>query len=169
MDRQRSVDIVIVPPDNTIPAAVLIVPRRNHGPIITLNRAAGTAISVNSRASAARARCRRSAASIAPATSISSSRRYRASTSVAELIYAGKDGDIAYFAAGKMPLREDLENGEPVGLPPFLIRDGRGGNVLNVLRPSGGIRYIGSGYSFDLGVRAGRMEQLLTSSLASGR
>ena len=118
-----------------------------------------------------------------------------------------------------MPLREDLENGEPLGLPPFLIRDGRGGNewmpaegndpnralpfailpfsempqvinpprgfivnanndptgnsrdnnVLNVLRPTGGIRYIGSGYSFDLGIRAGRIEQLLTSFLASGQ
>ena len=118
-----------------------------------------------------------------------------------------------------MPLREDLENGAPVGLPPFLIRDGQGGNewlpaqgndpnralpfailpfsempqlinpprgfivnsnndptgnsrdnnVLNVRRPGGGIRYIGSGYGFDLGIRAGRIEQLLTSFLASGR
>ena len=42
--------------------------------------------------------------------------------------YADKEGNIAYFAAGEMPLREDLENGAPVGLPPFLIRDGQGGN-----------------------------------------
>ena len=134
-------------------------------------------------------------------------------------IYADKEGNIAYYATGEVPLREDLEDGAPVGLPPFLIRDGQGGNewlkaqghdpnralpfailpfiempqlinpprgfivnsnndptgnsrdnnVLNMLRPGGGIRYIGSGYNFDLGIRAGRIEQLLASSLASGQ
>jgi penicillin amidase len=134
-------------------------------------------------------------------------------------IYADTGGDIAYFATGEMPLREDLENGAPDGLPPFLIRNGQGGNewlpardddpdralpfailpfsempqlvnprrgfivnsnndptgnsrdndVLNVRRPGGGIRYIGSGYGFDLGIRAGRIEQVLESFLAGGR
>jgi penicillin amidase len=53
-------------------------------------------------------------------------------------------------------------NNDPTG-------NSRDNNVLNVRRPSGGIRYIGSGYGFDLGVRAGRIEQLLTSLLASGQ
>jgi penicillin amidase len=38
-----------------------------------------------------------------------------------------------------------------------------------VQRPNGGIRYIGSGYIFDLGIRAGRIQELLASSLAGGR
>ena len=38
--------LVTVPSGGPIPAAVLIVPRRNQGPIIVLNQAAGTALSV---------------------------------------------------------------------------------------------------------------------------
>src|ERR1019366_217274 len=39
--------------------------------------------------------------------------------------YADVDGNIAYFAGGEMPLREDLQNlGRADGTPPFLIRDG---------------------------------------------
>ena len=53
-------------------------------------------------------------------------------------------------------------NNDPIG-------NSRDNNVLNVLRPGGGIRYIGSGYGFDLGIRAGRIEQLLASFLAGGR
>lgn len=38
---------------------------------------------------------------------------------------ADADGNIAYFTSGEMPLREDLETlGRPDGAPPFLIRDG---------------------------------------------
>ena len=38
--------IVTVPPGGGVPAATLIVPRRNNGPIISLNQSAGTALSV---------------------------------------------------------------------------------------------------------------------------
>jgi penicillin amidase len=213
-------NVVIVPPGGAIPAAVLIVPRRNHGPIITLNRAAGTAISVQ-YAGFSGTREMQAFRAINRAGNLNQFIAALQSFDVGSqnFIYAGKDGDIAYFAAGEMPLREDLENGAPVGLPPFLIRDGRGGNewlpaegndpnralpfailpfsempqlinpprgfivnanndptgnrrdnnVLDVRRSGGGIRYIGSGYAFDLGIRAGRIEQLLTSWLASGR
>ena len=53
-------------------------------------------------------------------------------------------------------------NNDPIG-------NSRDNNMLNVLRPNGGIRYIGSGYGFDLGIRAGRIEQLLASLLTNGR
>lgn len=45
------------------------------------------------------------------------------------LIYADVDGNIAYFAAGKIPLREDLDAGHVDGglaWAPFLLRDGTG-------------------------------------------
>ena len=38
--------------------------------------------------------------------------------------YADVDGNIAYFAGGEMPLREDLEAGRVDGLAPFFIRSG---------------------------------------------
>jgi penicillin amidase len=213
-------NVVTVPPGGTIPAVVLIVPRRNQGPIITFNLAAGTAISVQ-YAGFSGTREMQAFRSINRARTLSQFTAALQSFDVGSqnFIYADKGGDIAYFATGEMPLREDLENGAPVGLPPFLIRDGQGGNewlpaqdsdpnralpfailpfsempqlvnprrgfivnanndpsgnsrdnnVLNVRRPGGGIRYLGSGYGFDLGIRAGRIEQLLASFLASGR
>jgi penicillin amidase len=213
-------NVVTVPPGGAIPAAVLIVPRRNHGPIIAFNQAAGTAISVQ-YAGFSGTREMQAFRSINRARNLPQFTAALQSFDVGSqnFIYADKGGDIAYFATGEMPLREDLENGAPVGLPPFLIRDGQGGNewlpaqgndpnralpfailpfnempqlvnprrgfivnanndptgnsrdnnVLNVLRPGGGIRYVGSGYGFDLGIRAGRIEQLLASLLAGGR
>ena len=213
-------NVITVPPGGAIPASVMIVPRRNQGPIIVFNQSAGTAISVQ-YAGFSGTREMQSFRSINRARSLSQFTAALQSFDVGSqnFIYADKEGNIAYFATGEMPLREDLENGEPVGLPPFLIRDGQGGNewlpaqdndpnralpfailpfsempqlvnprrgfivnsnndptgnsrdnnVLNVLRPGGGIRYIGSGYGFDLGIRAGRIEQLLASLLASGR
>jgi penicillin amidase len=53
-------------------------------------------------------------------------------------------------------------NNDPTG-------NSRDNNALNVLRPGGGIRYIGSGYNFDLGIRAGRIEALFAPYLANGR
>ena len=213
-------NVVTVPPGGAIPASVLIVPRRNQGPIIVSNQAAGTAISVQ-YAGFSGTREMQAFRGINRARNLTQFTAALQSFDVGSqnFIYADKEGNIAYFAAGEMPLREDLENGEPVGLPPFFIRDGQGGNewlpaqdndpnralpfailpfsempqlinpprgfivnsnndpignsrdnnVLNVLRPNGGIRYIGSGYGFDLGIRAGRIEQLLTSLLATGR
>ena len=213
-------NIVTVPSGGAIPAAVLIVPRRNDGPIITINQAAGTAISVQ-YAGFSGTRELEAFRSISRARTLTQFTAALQSFDVGSqnFVYADKDGDIAYFATGEMPLREDLEKGEPAGLPPFFVRDGQGGNewlqpqdkdpnralpfailpfkempqvinpargfivnsnndpsgnrrdnnVLNVLRPGGGIRYIGSGYSFDLGIRAGRIQELLASSLANGR
>lgn len=218
-------NVVTVPPGSaipggTIPAALLIVPRRNNGPIIAMNPAAGTAISVQF-AGFSGTREMQAFRSINRARTLTQFTAALQSFDVGSqnFVYADTDGDIAYFATGEMPLREDLEKGQPAGLPPFFIRDGQGGNewappqdkdpdralpfailpfkempqlvnpargfivnanndpsgnrrdndVLDVLRPNGGIRYIGSGYAFDLGIRAGRIQELLASSLAGGR
>ena len=42
--------------------------------------------------------------------------------------YADVDGNIAYYTSGELPLREDLEAGAVVGLPPMFVRNGEGGN-----------------------------------------
>ena len=113
-------NVVTVPPGGAIPAAVLIVPRRNHGPIIAFNQAAGTAISVQ-YAGFSGTREMQAFRSINRARNLPQFTAALQSFDVGSqnFIYADKEGNIAYFAAGEMPLREDLENGAPVGLPPF--------------------------------------------------
>jgi penicillin amidase len=104
----------------------LVVPRRNHGPIVTL--AGGKGLSVQYTGWGAtyeieglrrmnRARNvddMRDAASYVDFGAVNAS-------------YADVDGHIAMFATGEQPLRDDLQNLErPDGAPPFLIRDGSG-------------------------------------------
>ena len=122
-------NVVTVPPGGAIPAAVLIVPRRNDGPVITFNQAAVTAISVQ-YAGFSGTREMQAFRSINRARNLTQFTAALQSFDVGSqnFFYADKDGNIAYFASGEMPLREDLENGAPVGLPPFFVRDGQGGN-----------------------------------------
>jgi penicillin amidase len=42
--------------------------------------------------------------------------------------YSDDQGNIAYFTSGEFPKREDIEAGSISGNPPFLIRNGSGGN-----------------------------------------
>ena len=77
----------------------MIVPRRNHGPIITLNRAAGTAISVQ-YAGFSGTREMQAFRGINRAGNLNQFIAALQSFDVGSqnFIYAGKDGDIAYFA-----------------------------------------------------------------------
>ncbi len=47
--------------------------------------------------------------------------------------YADTAGNIAYFASGEFPIREDIDAGAVSGNPPWLIRDGTGGNEWKAL------------------------------------
>jgi penicillin amidase len=42
--------------------------------------------------------------------------------------YSDDQGNIAYFTSGEFPLREDIQAGSLSGNPPWLIRNGSGGN-----------------------------------------
>ena len=211
-------NLAVVPPGGKVPAATLIVPRRNNGPIVQLDLQAGSALSVQY-------------------TGFSGTREVDAlrawnharnlddfrqglqwfDSGTQNLAYADVDGNIAYFAASEVPLREDLQSGVVKGLPPWFIRDGTGGNEwlparhrqpgqaipyeilpasemphlvnppagwfvnanndpagtvldnnpLNQLRPGGGLYYLNAGY--DLGLRAGRITELLKTKVAAGR
>ena len=214
-------NVVTVPPGGAIPAAVLIVPRRNQGPIIALNQAAGTAISVQyagfsgtremqafrsiNRAGNLNAvhrgapELRRRLAELhlrrqrrqhrllrhrRDAAARGSGERCRRLGCRRSSIRDGEGGNEWLQAQGNDPNRALPFAILPFSEMPQLVNPPRGfivnsnndptgnsrdNNVLNVRRPGGGIRYIGSGYNFDLGIRAGRIEQLLTSFLASGR
>jgi penicillin amidase len=112
-----------------VPPVTLIVPRRNQGPIVALDVAAGTALSVQYTGFSA-------------TREIDAFRLWNQARNLGEFeaglrffdfgsqnwAYADVDGNIAYFTSAEMPLREDLAALTVDGLPPFFIRDGTGGN-----------------------------------------
>jgi penicillin amidase len=122
-------DVAVVPPGGAIPAATLIVPRRNNGPIVALDMATGSALSVQ-YAGFSPTRELDSFAQINRARDLAG---FKAALQAFDFgsqnfVYADERGNIAYFTTGEMPLREDLQAGTVNGLPPWFIRNGQGGN-----------------------------------------
>jgi penicillin amidase len=121
--------VVTVPPGGGIPAATLVVPRRNNGPLVAADPAAGMGVSVQFTGFSA-------------TREVETFLRWNKARNLAEFVaaleffdfgsqnwaYADVRGNLAYFTSGEMPLREDLEAGRVDGLPPFFVRDGTGGN-----------------------------------------
>jgi penicillin G amidase len=119
----------VVPPGDGIPAATLIVPRRDQGPIVQLDQAAGTALSVQY-------------AGYSPTQELTAFLTWMTAKNLTDFrrgltffdvgsqnwSYADRRGHIAYFTSGEMPLREDLQAGHVDGVPPYLVRNGTGGN-----------------------------------------
>ena len=138
-------DLATAPPGGTvfgvsIPAAVLIVPRRNNGPILDLDPATGVALSVQYTG-------------FSGTREADTFRLLNLSESLQDVIaalqffdvgaqhfmVAHRAGDIAYFTNAELPLREDLQSEVVSGLPPYFIRDGQGGNEwLAVSNPQPG-------------------------------
>ncbi|HEX6203862.1 MAG TPA: penicillin acylase family protein, partial [Thermoanaerobaculia bacterium] len=127
-------NLATVPPGSVVdgtfvPPVVLIVPRRNQGPIVALDTDEGTAISVQYTG-------------FSGTRELDTFRLWNKSRNLPEFVaalqhfdfgsqnwaYADVHGDIAYFTSAEMPLREDLEAGTVAGLPPWFVRDGSGGN-----------------------------------------
>jgi penicillin G amidase len=121
-------NLQVVPPGGPIPIATLIVPRRN-APIVALDPAAGTALSVQHTG-------------FGPTREIEAFRAFNRARNIEDFrtglqwfdfgsqnwVVTDTGGDIAYFTSGEMPLREDLQAGTVDGLPPWFIRKGSGGN-----------------------------------------
>ncbi|MGE5345669.1 MAG: penicillin acylase family protein [Acidithiobacillales bacterium] len=135
-----SPDTLVPPPPGSVPDATLIVPRRNGGPIISLNMAAGSALSVQYTG-------------FSPTREIDCFYAWDVAENLRQFedglhffdfgsqnwTYADVQGNIAYFTSAKDPLREDLEAGAPVGLPPWFIRNGTGENEwIRLPRPEPG-------------------------------
>jgi penicillin amidase len=132
-----------VPPGGDIPPAVLIVPRRNNGPIVNLDvdeTGAGTALSVQYTGFSA-------------TREIDTFRMWNFARDLDEFIdalqyfdvgsqnfvYGDIDGNIGYFTSAEIPIREDLQQMTINGAPPIFIRDGTGGNEwLPVQNPQPG-------------------------------
>jgi penicillin amidase len=128
-------NLTVVPPGGAIPPATLIVPRRNNGPIIQLDQAAGTALSVQYTGFSA-TRELDTFLIWDDARDLDDFRRglERFDVGGQNWAYADVEGNIAYFTSAELPLREDLQAGAVNGLPPFFIRNGGGGNEWLPLR-----------------------------------
>lgn len=125
----RTDNLVVVPPSASIPARFPSVPRRNNGPLISVNLAGRTALSVQYTGTG-------------PTFEIETFLDFNRAKNINDFkkgleffdvgsqnfIVADTAGQLAYFTTGEIPLREDLEAGRIEGVPPFFIRDGRTGN-----------------------------------------
>lgn len=124
------VDILAdVPPGNGIRPFTLIVPRRNNGPIISLDQATGVALSVQYTGSGAT----RELDSFLQIDRASDLHDFIEALQFFDVgaqnfVYADRKGNIAYFTAGALPIREDLQANTVNGSPPWFIRSGQGGN-----------------------------------------
>lgn len=128
------------PPGLVIPPATLIVPRRNNGPIISLDPKTGSALSIEWTGYSATHEL--DAVLIwASAHNLAEFKKGLPFFSVPpqNIAYSDVRGNIAYFAVGEMPVREDLQAGTVNGLLPVFIRNGAGGNEwLPVIHPQPG-------------------------------
>jgi penicillin G amidase len=100
----------VVPPGGPIPPATLIVPRRNNGPIIQLDQAAGTALSVQYTGFSA-TREIDTFLIWDDARGLDDFRRGLEFFDVGgqNWAYADVAGNIAYFTSAELPVREDLQ------------------------------------------------------------
>jgi penicillin amidase len=117
-----------VPP--TAGGLTFVVPRRNNGPIVSVDLTGGiddvTALSIQYTGW----RATREIEGFLALARAANLEDFRAAVQLLDMPtinvgYADADGNVAYYTSAEMPLREDLQTlGRPDGLPPFLIRDG---------------------------------------------
>jgi penicillin amidase len=122
-------DVVMIssgdrPSGLNVPPTILIVPRRNNGPLLP---GPGETISIQYTGASA-TRELDGIFALARARNLADFKRGLQFLDVGSLnwVYADIDGNIATFVNGKVPLREDLQTGIIDGLPPFFLRDGTG-------------------------------------------
>ncbi len=123
-----------------VPPATLIVPRRNEGPIVQLDLAHQSALSVQYTGFSATFELR-TFLIWDGARNLDDFQQGLQFFDVGDQnwAYADTAGNIAYFTSGEMPVREDLQQGTVNGLPPWFIRNGQGGNEwLPVEHPQAG-------------------------------
>lgn len=122
-------NITVVPSGGAIPAATLIIPRRNNGPIISLNSKTGFALSVQWTGFSGT----HELDAVLIWASAHNLKEFEQGLPFfacppQNIVYGDVRGNIAYFAVGEMPVREDLQANTVNGVPPFFIRNGTGGN-----------------------------------------
>jgi penicillin amidase len=121
-------DLLQAEVDDTEGGLTYLVPRRNMGPIISLDTSSLlniTALSLQFSGLGATFE----AEAFLRFHRVSSVLEFREALQFFDIgsqnwAYADVDGNIAYFTAGEVPLREDLQSGQVDGRPPWFVRDG---------------------------------------------
>lgn len=105
----------------------IIVPRRNNGPIVSMSGEVGLSVQYTGWSATHELEAFRK---INRATNLDEFRAAVMDFDVGSqnFAYVDKQGNFAYFVSAEMPIREDLQAGSVNGAPPYLIRNGRGGN-----------------------------------------
>lgn len=118
----------VAPSSDTIPAFTLVMPRRDGGPIVSLDLATGNAVSVQF-------------VGFGPTQEIEAFLLINRARNLGEFkdalqrfdagsqnfAYADIEGNIAYFTAGELPVRADLQARTVKGAPPWFVRNGTDG------------------------------------------
>jgi penicillin G amidase len=118
--------LVTIPAGGLIPPATLVMPRRDGGPIISLDLAKGTALSVQYVGFGATQEVE-AFLLINRSRNLEDFKDALQRMDVAQnFVYADVHGHIAYFTSGEIPVREDLQAGA-IGSP-WLVRNGTGGH-----------------------------------------
>ena len=105
----------------------VVIPRRNHGPVLDIDGATGISVQYSGWGATFELEAFRK---VNRATNLEQFRAALANFDVGSqnFGYVDKTGNFAYFVSAEMPIREDLQAGTVNGAPPFLIRNGTGGN-----------------------------------------
>jgi penicillin G amidase len=120
-------DLVVVPPSAGVPPATVVVPRRNNGPLISVTGTTGLSVQFTGFSATREVDFFRLLSKADDVTEAIDAQRYF-DFGAQNWMYADEDGNIGYKTSAEIPLREDLQAGTVVGLPPYFIRNGTGGN-----------------------------------------
>jgi penicillin G amidase len=120
-------DLMVVPPAAGVPAATIVVPRRNNGPIIMVTGTTGLSVQFTGFSATREVDFFRLLSHADDVSEAIDAQRYF-DFGAQNWMYADDSGNIGYKTSAEIPLREDLQAGTVAGLPPYFVRNGTGGN-----------------------------------------
>lgn len=120
-------DVGVIPPAAGVPAASIVVPRRNNGPIISVSGGTGLSVQYTGFGATRELDFFRKLTRADDVGEAIDAQRYF-DVGAQNWMYADDRGNIGYKTSAEIPLREDLQAGTVAGLPPYFIRNGTGGN-----------------------------------------
>jgi len=118
-------NIMRAPVGYTDGAITLVVPRRNKGPVISIDGNAGLSVAYTANRATHETTVLRKLNLATNLAEFEEAMTYF-DASGQNVFWADVDGNIAWVATSEKPLREDLANFTIDGLPPWFIRDGTG-------------------------------------------
>jgi penicillin amidase len=105
----------------------VVVPRHNNGPLISVTGTTGLSVQFTGFGATREIDFFRLLPYADDVTEAIDAQRYF-DFGAQNWMYADDSGNIGYKTSAEIPLREDLQAGTVVGLPPYFIRNGTGGN-----------------------------------------